>query len=206
MLMGLNMDNMSHLFEQHAIDEYAARYEQLGYHVSRDCKIGDFPVDLYVEKDGVKFAFDFKARVNMNIRDELESIRHLAHEQGIHFRVVIVQVPREKYIEVEGIEDTLENWFRNSIPDVLDELSSHTMIEDVDDIVLTHVEIRNGGEMYIEGEAVIFVTLIYGKEDGDEIDDSFPFTFKGVWTYDENRELIIDSLDEYSIDTSMFYE
>ena len=45
-----------------AIAEMTDKYREQGYAISTEYQMGNFPVDLYCEKDDIKYAFDFKVR------------------------------------------------------------------------------------------------------------------------------------------------
>lgn len=205
--MAMNEANIYALAEKEAMEQLKARYERDGFTVIPDYRVGNVIFDLYAEKGDLKFAFEFKTRAGMQNIDLLENYREIAKSLGIHYRVVIVQPPVEKRLEVEGLEATLEENFRMSIPDDLDALSTHTMIEEVDDVSFSKTEQRLDGSLYIEGKAEVLIELNYGSLK-DDVSHYYtvPFKFKGTWVYTDGNNVRLVSLQECIFDTSDFYE
>lgn len=205
--MAMNEANKYALAEKEAMEHLKARYERDGFTVIPDYRVGNVIFDLYAEKGDLKFAFEFKTRAGMQNIDLLENYREIAKSLGIHYRVVIVQPPVEKRLEVEGLEATLEENFRMSIPDDLDALSTHTMIEEVDDVSFSKTEQRPDGSLYIEGKAEVLIELNYGSLK-DDVSHYYtvPFKFKGTWVYTDGNNVMLESLQECVFDTSDFYE
>lgn len=188
-----------------AIDEITDSYLKQGYKIQTDYKLGDYLVDLYCEKEGTKFAFEFKTRVRSDYA-RIEAMRKIAKENNIHFRVVIVRIPIDKHISVEGIEETLEQHFINDMPSDLDCLSTHTRVIEVEQAVLTSLELKSLEEIEIIGSSEVIVDLCIDNDDDSCLTESYPFTFKGVWYFNENRELELQELSELNLDTSSYEE
>lgn len=204
--MAMNEVNKYAMAEKEAMEQLRARYERDGFTVIPDYRLGDIIFDLYAEKDDLKFAFEFKTRAGIQNLDLLEKYREIAKSLGIHYRVVIVQPPVEKHLEIDGLEATLEEHFRSSIPDDLDALSSHTMIEEVNDVSLDKTEQHPDGSLYIEGKAEVLIELNYGSLN-DNVSHYYtvPFKFKGTWVYTDGNNVRLESLQECVFDTSDFY-
>ena len=191
--------------EKLAIEDYYQKISQYCSVIVKDYKIGDNNVDLYFERNGNKFAYVFKtANTLKDSRQLFEKLRHDAMSIGIHFRIILVHLPKEKEIYVEGIENTIYSAFIEKIPDDLDALSSHTQIDEIDEVELFVCKIK-GGQIYLEGKSVVLVALCYGSGD-EEIchNDAFPFEFKGCWSYDNNGKLQLTEFLDLKIDTSSF--
>ncbi|WP_305150786.1 hypothetical protein [uncultured Duncaniella sp.] len=186
--------------------EIEHKYRKQGYTVTRDYVFEGNRVDLYAEKDDIKFIFEFKARpFTHNERSYFEHIRTKAKEQGIHFRVVIVNVPRSKEIKVEGIEETIFNSFMESIPDALDQLSPHTTIEGIETVEINCIDIKSYDEIIIRGSSAVTVTLNYDKDDDEGYTDSYPFTFEGVWSL-KSSLIQLSHFNSLEINTNAFYK
>lgn len=188
-----------------AIAEMTDSYQKQGYEVRTDYKLGDFLVDLYCEKERNKFAFEFKAREGFD-NSRIEAMRNIAKENDIHFRVVIVRIPVDKHIYVEGIEETLEQQFNNDMPSELDCLSTHTRVVEVEKAVLTSLELKSLDKIEISGNSEIIVDLCFDNDDGSCFTESYPFTFKGIWSFNTKRELELQELIELKFDTSSYGE
>ena len=192
-------------YERAAFEEMKERYQKQGYEIRTDYKLGDFQVDLFCEKGNLRFAFDFKARKRLN-HARIEAMRKIANENDIHFRVVIVRIPVDKHISVEGIEETLEQHFITEIPCDLDSLSTHTRVVEVEQAVLTSIELKSLEEIEISGNSDVVVDLCFDNDDDHCDTESYPFTFKGVWSFNDNRELELKELYELKFDTSSYEE
>ena len=192
-------------YERAAFEEMKERYQKQGYEIRTDYKLGDFQVDLFCEKGNLRFAFEFKARKRLN-HARIEAMREIANENDIHFRVVIVRIPVDKHISVEGIEETLEQHFITEMPSDLDSLSTHTRVVVVEQAVLTSIELKSLEEIEISGNSEVVVDLCFDNDDDHCDTESYPFTFKGVWSFNDNRELELKELYELKFDTSSYDE
>ena len=192
-------------YERAAFEEMRERYQKQGYEIRTDYKLGDYNVDLFCEKGKIRFAFEFKARKRLN-HARIEAMREIAKENDIHFRVVIVRIPVDKHISVEGIEETLEQHFITEIPCDLDSLSTHTRVVEVEQAVLTSIELKSLEEIEISGKSEVVVDLCFDNDDDHCDTESYPFTFKGVWSFNDNRELELKELYELKFDTSSYDE
>lgn len=104
-------------------------------------------------------------------------------------------------ISVDGLEQALLSHLLEHIPDELDQLSTHTMIDDVVDLDVDEISVRPGA-IKVNGSGVIEVTLQYGG--GGEMDgtgDSYPFTFEA----ELGPELEVHAA-VVEVDTTSFYE
>ena len=119
-----------------AIAEMTERYQKQGFAVRTDYKLGDNYVDLYCEKERLKFAFEFNTQEQFDSA-RIEAMREIAKENDIHFRVVIVRIPVDKHIYVEGLEETLEQHFIYDMPSDLDSISTLTRVLGMEQAVLT---------------------------------------------------------------------
>ena len=192
-------------YERAAFEEMKERYQKQGYEIRTDYKLGDFQVDLFCEKSNLRFAFEFKARKRLN-HARIEAMREIANKNDIHFRVVIVRIPVDKHISVEGIEETLEQHFITEMPSDLDSLSTHTRVVEVEQAVLTSIELKSLEEIEISGNSEVVVDLCFDNDDDHCDTESYPFMFKGVWYFNDNRELELKELYELKFDTSSYEE
>ena len=151
-------------YERAAFEEMKERYQKQGYEIRTDYKLGDYHVDLYCEKEGSKLAFEFKTRERSDY-ERIEAMREIANENDIHFRVVIVRIPVDKHISVEGIEETLEQHFNNDMPSDLDCLSTHTRVVEVEQAVLTTLKMISIDEIEISGNSEVIVDLCFDNDD-----------------------------------------
>jgi hypothetical protein len=191
-----------------AIEEVAVKYRTQGYEVLQEAPIGDTHADLIARKGDELIVVEFKLGDWSEERsEEVSRIRsEVIHRLGGKFNLVLVSPPKDKIIEIEGIEDILFELFAND-PGDLDQLSTHTHIEEISDVTITSVNIELN-KIYIQGSGIVSVDLNWGSdtdrahEDGITISDSYPFDFSIV--LDGNLKLI--EVETLEVDTSSYYE
>ena len=92
------------------------------------------------------------------------------------------------------------------MPSDLDCLSTHTRVVEVEQAVLTTLKMISIDEIEISGNSEVIVDLCFDNDDDRCDTNSYPFTFKGVWCFNNQRELEIQELTELEIDTSSYDE
>ena len=91
------------------------------------------------------------------------------------------------------------------VPSDLDELSTHTTIEDIESASINSIEISNSC-IVIECEGKIGVQLDYDNHEPEAaFYMSFPFTMKGELEFVNGKLEMVD-MEEFEVDTSEFYE
>jgi len=190
-----------------AIADLASKYAAQGYEVKKDAKIGNHEADLVLKKGDELIVVEVKSGNWPKEKiEQVQSIRNeVVHRLGGKFSLVLVSPPQEKSIEIEGIDTILFNLLSEDIGD-LDELSTHTTVEDVSDVVINSISIKKN-RMQVRGSAVVSADLNWGSSsdaengDGSSTSESFPLDFDVV--LDGNLEVVEDILN---IDTSSYYE
>ncbi len=194
--------------ERQIMLDLAEKYESLGYSIKFDYHDEGIHCDMKAEKEGNIILFEIKeGPFDNRSRERIEHIKEYATQRGMKFKLVFAHQQQIPQIEVEGLKESLELEFTNNLPGDLDSLSTHTKVVDVEDVYITSLKVEKGGDMQIKGSSEVIVDLIYGSEseDGDPvISDSFPFTFSGFWSFDDNGNLRLEELEELDIDTSSF--
>lgn len=110
----------------------------------------------------------------------------------------VVNYLDESAINIVNIAEIIMDYFiSNGIPSELNELSSHTIIDEVTDILINNINITPYFiDIICEGNIV--ATLNYdNKEDDTSFEMSFPFEMKALW-------LVIGDLEAMKIDTLEF--
>lgn len=181
--------------------EVASQLRAEGYEV---IETSDEGFDLVATKENKKLAVEVKA--SSQLLDSAESIRKLrklALKHGYdEFRLIIVNPPREVTVSIEGLEEKLGTFLGENLPDELDELSSHTIIEAVNDINIESIRVTTEGVQVI-GNGVVDVELNYGNNsEGVSSNWSFPFGFDVTL----DHELEVSSNAKIHPDTSSWYE
>lgn len=196
-----------------AIDQIADNYIQRGYNVSKEERLGKYQADLIARKDNETIVIEVKAgKLTAEKKEAIIKLGDYVRLQGNYkFLVVIATPPKDKKLEIAGIEELLFDHFMDDFPDKLDLLSTHTKLEAITDVDIDEMSI-DGETIYIKGDGVVEVELQYGsegdqdREDGHKNYDNYPFTFAITLEYNNKRELQITDVDELLVDTSSFYE
>jgi hypothetical protein len=188
------------------LDEIARELEREGYGVVRSFPEGDVVYDLVATRGDRKVAVEVKAR--SALRESAESIRQLRERARAHgydeFRLVVVSPPRERQVEIAGLDDVLLRYMVDNVPAELDGLSSHTYLDAVSDIDVSSIEVTADG-IRVVGTGIVEVTLEYGggeSRDGVSWEADFPFDFDVLL----NHELEITEVHHLVCDTSSFDE
>lgn len=194
--------------EEAAIQEFAAKLRDQGYQVELGKTLGPFTPDLMASRNGEKIVYEFKSGPwPKDKTEQAQKLRHyVIHDYGGKFELVWVPPYRKIDLHIEKLEHLLAEAIREDLGP-LDELSTHTYVDEVDDIQINSLNIGAEG-VSVEGEGTVHVELNYGSEPDRDNDsgassvDSFPFEF----TVRLDSELQPLSEPEISIDTSSFYE
>ncbi|MFC1478058.1 hypothetical protein ACFL57_01205 [Candidatus Margulisiibacteriota bacterium] len=196
-----------------AIDQIAEEYKQQGYRVSREVRIGKYCADLIAIKGKETIVVEIKTgKMSPKKRKAIAGLSDYVQRQGGYkFLLAVATPPREKYIDILGINLLFGAFMIDNFPDELDQLSTHTRIEEVSDIDIDEIVIDDG-LLKIKGDGVVSVSLQYGSDSDQDRDmgctsqDSFPFSFKATLRFDGAGELIIDEVASIEVDNSSFYE
>lgn len=205
--MEIREDYQRKAAEKAMLLELIDRYKGMGYEVHEDYPIGDFRCDLYVEKGDVKLAFEIKTReIINNSRKKMEAMRKYLQDHGVHFRVVIAPRLVQRVIEVDDIEQIILDAFLCNLPSDLDALSTHTIPQEVEEVSITKISIHKDGLINIIGSSEVVVDLEYDNQGDEELmfTESVPFSFSGVFEYNEKGELSLLEFTDLRFDTSSF--
>ena len=92
------------------------------------------------------------------------------------------------------------------MPGELDCLSTHTRVVEVEQPVVTSLKLKSIDEIEIGGSSEVIVDLCFDNDDDRCFTESYPFTFKGVWCFNNQRELELLELADLKFDTSSYDE
>lgn len=189
------------------VEELTRELTEQGYAVSVPPAAGAAEgVDLIAVKDGRHIAYQVKALPRLReLASELSRVRDTARERGFdEVRLVIVNPPRERSVEVEGLEHALRDYLiHGPPPHELDALSSHTRIDDLHDVDIESLTADAKG-LHVSGQAVVSVELTWGggeEADGVTATAEFPLRFD----LSLDRDMKIRDVNQVSVDTSGFY-
>jgi hypothetical protein len=195
-------------WEQAAVEETRVQYLEQGYVVETHALLGQHTADLVARRGKEIVVAEFKSGPWSPEKEHAAAAlrSYSVHTLGAQFVMVWAPPPVERTIEVDGLEKKLCNYLMENFPSELDEISTHTQIEEVSDVSVSSI-VLGPSTTEIRGTALVGVQLVYGSESdrendsGAEMDDSFPFQFS--LTLNEDRE--IGEVEELTVDTSDFY-
>jgi len=208
-----NRANLQEVYREYTIRELIAEYEKKGYTTFREYKIGDYQIDLMMEKGEERIYFEIKSGISS--RTEVSRMKSIAAFIKEHpkdkFEVVFAYPPQDKIIQIENIGDLFYDYFLNNMPSELDILSSHTFIDDVSDIEISEINVEADGTFQIKGVGSVGVELNYGSSsdeaagDGSKLKDSYEFEFEAqVINKGPGHKQILNDV-VVRIDTDSFY-
>ena len=195
-----------------AIEQIGEDYIRNGYSITKEERIGKYKADLVARKENETIVIEVKS--GKMTFEKKETIKHLSdyvREQGNYkFLVAFVSLPKEKKLEIDNIESLLLTHIIHNLPDGIDELSTHSTIDEVSDIDIDEIQISEKS-IFVVGTGIVDVELQFGS-DGDQVRDigfktnmSFPFEFEITLEY-INGEFEITEVDKLEVDTSDYYE
>jgi len=189
-----------------AIEETASNYATQGYAVTTGTPLGHLQADLVARKGNELVVVAFKLGHWTDQRnDQVRQMRNeVVHRLGGKFHLVVVTPPKEKNIEINGIEHILHNVFLNNMG-VLAELSTHPSVEDVSDVTITSVDVDHT-QMRVAGTGTVAVKLNtesgsdQSHEEGMAESEGFPFDF--VIVLDHTLQLV--DVEAMHVDTASY--
>jgi len=184
----------------------AAKAEQLereltaqGYVTERAKRMNGSIYDLVAERGDERIAIEVKAQSRLAEQArEVTRLRERAFQLGFtEFRLVVVNPPRARQIEVEGLDSALRTYLVENPPSQIDELSGHTLIEDVSGPEIDEIEVTREGTR-VAGDASLELLLQYGEaRDGATMHVTLPFRFDVILGLDgeiiEARSIEVDT-------------
>lgn len=196
--------NATQYLEAAKIEEVTSQFRSQGFEVT-------FPngeqegFDLVGTRGSERIAVVVKAGSELrHSASEIARLRDQARRDGYSFRLIVVNPPREKAVDVEGLRQRLEEYVSENPPHELNMLSSHTRITDISNLEVDSLEATTDG-LHVVGNGVIDVELDCGggiAKDGVTSEADFPFTFDVLL----DHTLHIKEVRHLNVDTSSFYE
>jgi hypothetical protein len=187
------------------LHEVASELEAIGYAVTLENGAGPHRFDLTATKDGKRLAVEVKAQSRLKESgEEIRKLRRQAREEGYtEFRLVVVNPPREKKVDVDDFGNILFAYTSENLPANVQEVSSFSYLEDINNIEIEVLHVSKQ-TITVKGTAMAEVKLKYGNDniDGFEWDTSFPLSFD----LDLDHHMSIQNVRKLEIDTSSLYE
>src|SRR5690606_2394527 len=105
-------------------DQLQEEYLKDGWKVSIDEKLGKQTADLIARKGKKTLVFEIKvSEYSDKKKKQVEKLQQEIVKMGYEFRLVIANPPKERSIEVIGLNHLFYEYFINETPDELNELS-----------------------------------------------------------------------------------
>jgi Holliday junction resolvase len=187
------------------VEELRRYLESEGYQVTQEVTTTAGPrFDLIARKGDQILAVEVKARSRLSDQAEvIQQLRERARREGYRFQLAVVNPPRERTIEIPGLESELETYLLNNVtvPPGLAHLSQNTSIEGVSSLDIASIEVLED-EIQITGAGLIEVKLVWGggeANDGMSWYEKFPFDFEATL----DRYLHVTTL-EFKVDISSY--
>ena len=200
------MTNAIHYLEAAKADQVAAELAAEGYNVVREPKQPDDSYDLIATKDGKTIAIEIKARSALQeASEQIRRLREQALQRGYNeFRLIVANPPREKIIEIAGLEEALTRHLTEDVPQELYDVASQPYIYGLSDLEINAINVSETG-IRVTGTGILDVALAWGggkERDGVSLNTDFPLGFDVTL----NNDLQIAEVHQMNVDTSSFEE
>jgi hypothetical protein len=176
---------MKHL-EQACLEDIEKKYSQQNYKVYREYNLIDnVRADIVAIRGNEIIIFEIKhGNMNVEQKERLYAIKEYVESKSknVKLEMIFLNLPQSKSIEYDGLSQIIFNdLYNQAMPNELDVLSTHTHLEEITEIEIDSVEIKDES-IYIQGNGVIEVSLQFGSDsesrDDDDLFDEYPFDFK----------------------------
>jgi hypothetical protein len=183
-------------------EDIEKKYSQQNYNVYREYKLKDnIYADIVAVKENEMVIFEIRyGNMLKEQKKRFYAIKEFVGKQNknIKFKMIFLNPPQSKIIEFDGLSQIIfDDLYSQAIPDELDALSTHTRLEEITEIEIDSLEIKDE-YIYVQGNGVLEVSLQFGSdsesEDDEDYFDEYPFKFK----LQLNKEFKIED-SEYDI-------
>ncbi|MBV9786925.1 MAG: restriction endonuclease [Chloroflexi bacterium] len=200
------MTNAIYYLEAAKADQVAAELAAEGYKVVREPENADAGYDLLATKDGKTIAIEIKARSQLQqASDQIRRLREQALKRGYsEFRLIVANPPREKIIEITGLEEALTRHLAEDVPQALYDVAAQPYIYGLSDLEINAINVSENG-IHVTGTGMLDVALEWDgdkEHDGVSLNTDFPLSFDVTL----NNDLQITEVHQFNVDTSSFEE
>ncbi len=200
-------------FEKAVADQVKKDYESKGYSVYEEHSLGNYRADLVAKKDSETVVIEIKSgslsprkrELHRNLREYVES------QENCRFIVIYASPPKDKDIEIDKITGILHAILKKDIPNNLDELSTHTSIDEIVDVDLDQIHLKSDNTIRVQGTGTVGVELQYGSGSDNRNDDghityaAFQINFS-LDLVQSNGDLDLKEIIELEVDTTSWYQ
>lgn len=181
-------------YEQATIEQLALEYKQKGYEVFPEYAVKQHRFDLVVKKGDDVIVFEIKTGAwKQERRKEIQQLRNFAvHELGAKFKLILVNLPKEPEIEIEGLEGVFPDLLAEHFVDEFSRFATHFWVDEITDIKFDELHIRQS-EYEMKGTGIVTLGLQFGSDSDYKQDDGLrwneSFTFHFDLLMDNNLEM-----------------
>lgn len=178
--MRISKSILNQVWVQAAIEQTAIDYQSQGYSIQKQVRIADMQADLVAQKDNNVIFFEFKSGKwdTTKVNQALKLRNYVVNNQAGKFKLVLVNTPEEKQVQIDGLKDILYNLclekaipkLRNQLTQVsLDKVSDieisfskiHQKVIEVKGSVIAHFQAETDKESFL---ASFYLTLSHDLE------------------------------------------
>jgi hypothetical protein len=186
--------------EAAAIEQLADDYSRQGYEIEREADLDGLQADLVARKGDQVLVFEIKAGSwTDDKRKAAQRLRDAAVQKyGARFVLVLTPQPREKSIEIDGIEEILLEMVSARFESELSQLATHTRVDEIADVDLTAMSVGPEG-LEVEGSAAVELELRHGSDTDQEegtglvVHETAPLKFHLLLGNDLRPERVIEA-------------
>jgi hypothetical protein len=193
--MRISKSILNQAWLQAAIEQTAIDYQSQGYSIQKQVRIADMQADLVAEKDNNVIFFEFKSGKwdTAKVNQALKLRNYVVNNQAGKFKLVLVNTPEEKQVQIDGLKEILYNLcLEKAIPELRNQLTTEVSLEKVSDIEISFSKIHQK-EIEVKGSVIAHFQAETDKE-------SFLANFYLTLSHD----LELKTLHEFNFDVSSF--
>ena len=167
-----------------AVEQIASDYKKKGYHIVKPGKHKNIDADLILKKGKEIIVFEVMAGGwNAARRQAARRLRNrVVHEMGGKFNLVLVNLPEEPSIEIDGMKSVLLELMPKHFTGEFSKLATHTKVNEIADMKIEDLSVRRD-EVEVKGSALVTIDLQNDsngdlpKDEETHSTESYPFHF-----------------------------
>lgn len=164
----------------------------------------DSKFDIFAQKGEEKRIYELKLGKNRIQTKQFIKLQEKAKELNAKLFIVYLEIPKSKDIYFDGLEDIIYDDLSEDMPSEIDEISTHSSLECIDNIEINEINFSKG-KCQVAGTGTVFVYLQFGSNSDVRSDnglyDSKEMDFFFRLTIDVFENKVLQKY--YKIDTSI---
>jgi hypothetical protein len=209
--MGIDREILLRHLSAAYLEQLQKDYSENGYSTSVDQEVSPgIRADFVARKNDEVVVYEIKAGpLSTAKREAVARLREHIRRAGSNasLQLALITPPPERHIDWDGIGSLiLQDFHAQPTPEELDELSTHTTVDEITDIEINSLSVTDEN-VFVSGTGMVGVELTFGSDsddrrgDGAGWADSYPFTFHLTFS----RSLSLEE-SQYYIETDSYYE